>query len=85
MPGIGPVSARRILSARRWRSLDEDALKKLGVVLKRARYFITCSGRVTSALRVRPEGILQALTALEAPAIAPRYEQLSLFSPGKEA
>ena len=42
-------------------------------------------GRVTSALRVRPEGILQALTALEAPAIAPRYEQLSLFSPGKEA
>ena len=85
VPGIGPVSARRILSARRWRSLDEDALKKLGVVLKRARYFITCSGRVTSALRVRPEGILQALTALEAPAIAPRYEQLSLFSPGKEA
>lgn len=36
VPGIGVVSARRILSARRWRSLDYDALKKLGVVLKRA-------------------------------------------------
>lgn len=73
------VSARRILSARRWRSLDYDALKKLGVVLKRAQYFITCSGKMTPGLRVRPEGVLRALTALEAPALAPQYEQLSLF------
>lgn len=79
VPGIGVVSARRILSARRWHSLDYDALKKLGVVLKRAQYFITCSGKMTPGLRVRPEGVLRALTALEAPALAPQYEQLSLF------
>ncbi len=52
--GIRVVSARRILSARRWRSLDHTALGKLGVVLKRAQYFITCSGKMTPALRVTP-------------------------------
>ena len=79
VPGIGPVGARKILSARRWRSLDETALKKLGIVMKRAQYFITCAGRMTPALRARPESVLRALSALEAPAIAPQYEQLSLF------
>lgn len=79
VPGVGPVGARRILSARRWRSLDHDSLKKLGIVMKRAQYFITCGGRMTPALRVRPEGVMRALTALEAPAITPQYEQLSLF------
>lgn len=78
VPGIGVVSARRILAARQWRSLDLDALKKLGVVLKRAQYFITCGGRMTPGLRVRPEGVRRALTALEAPALAPQYEQLSI-------
>lgn len=84
VPGIGVTSARRILAARRWRQLDQDALKKLGVVLKRAQYFITCGGRMSPALRVRPEGVRRALTALEAPALAPHYPQLSLFSDGKE-
>ncbi len=79
VPGIGVVGARKILSARRWRSLDEDALKRLGIVMKRAQYFLTCSGRMTPALRSKPENVLRALTALEAPAIAPQYEQLSLF------
>ena len=79
VPGVGVVSARRILAARRWRALDEAALGKLGVVMKRAQYFLTCSGRMTPGLRVRPEGMRRALTALEAPALAPQYEQLSLF------
>ena len=80
VPGIGPLGARKILSARRWRSLDEESLRKLGIVMKRAQYFVTCSGRMTPALRIRPSGILQALTALEHPTLAPQYEQLSLFS-----
>ena len=80
VPGIGVIGARKILSARRWRSLDEDSLKKLGIVMKRAQYFLTCSGRMTPALRTRPEAILRTLTALEAPAIQPQYEQLSLFA-----
>ena len=45
VPGIGTVSARRIIQARKFQKLDFDDLRKLGVVLKRAVYFIVCSGR----------------------------------------
>ncbi len=45
IPGIGPKSAGRIVNARRYGRLDYDSLKKMGVVLKRAHYFITCNGR----------------------------------------
>ncbi len=46
VPGIGPVSARRILRARRSATLDAAALKALGVVLKRARFFLLCDGKL---------------------------------------
>lgn len=45
IPGIGPKSASRITHARRYGRLDFESLKKMGVVLKRAHYFITCGGR----------------------------------------
>jgi len=45
VPGIGPKSASRITHARRYGRLDFSSLKKMGVVLKRAHYFITCGGR----------------------------------------
>lgn len=45
IPGVGNVSARKILSTRRFGPLTFDDLKALGVVLKRARYFITCGGK----------------------------------------
>ncbi|QQO11103.1 putative DNA modification/repair radical SAM protein [Breznakiella homolactica] len=44
VPGIGATSARRIIEVRRSRSLSFDSLRRIGVVLKRARYFITVSG-----------------------------------------
>ncbi|MGN0984750.1 MAG: helix-hairpin-helix domain-containing protein, partial [Gemmiger sp.] len=44
VPGIGPKSARRILQARRMQTLGLTELKRIGVVLKRAQYFITCNG-----------------------------------------
>ncbi|MDR1929942.1 MAG: putative DNA modification/repair radical SAM protein [Treponema sp.] len=44
VPGLGAVSARRILGARRQRPLNFEGLRRLGVVLKRARYFITLGG-----------------------------------------
>lgn len=40
VPGIGPTSARRIVKARRHSKLGMSELKRIGVVLKRARYFI---------------------------------------------
>lgn len=46
VPGIGVKSANRIVKARRHSRLDFSDLKKIGVVLKRATYFITCSGRM---------------------------------------
>ena len=80
VPGIGVTSAKRILTARRAGPLSFSGLKKLGVVLKRAQYFITCSGRMLEGLRVREEGILSHLAALERPALAQvQPEQLSLF------
>lgn len=45
VPGIGVVTARRIISSRRFGRLSYEDLKKLGVVLKRARYFILCNGK----------------------------------------
>ena len=43
VPGIGYKSASRIVKARRMGMLDFEDLKKMGVVLKRALYFITCT------------------------------------------
>ena len=45
IPGIGPKSASRITHARRYGRLNFESLKKMGVVLKRAHYFITCGGK----------------------------------------
>lgn len=45
VPGIGVTSAKRIIRARRMFNLNFDNLKEFGVVLKRAIYFITCSGK----------------------------------------
>jgi putative DNA modification/repair radical SAM protein len=44
VPGIGAKTARRIIESRRSRSLDFDNLRRIGAVLKRARYFITVNG-----------------------------------------
>ncbi len=83
VPGVGVVSARRILTARRCGSLTFEGLKKLGVVLKRAQYFLTCSGKMLEGLRVSSDGVLRHLVAQERPLLvqgAP--EQLSLFEAG---
>ncbi|RKI64754.1 putative DNA modification/repair radical SAM protein [bacterium 1xD42-67] len=80
VPGLGVRSARRILTARRAGPLTFEGLKRLGVVLKRAQYFLTCSGRMMQGLKVSEDGLLRHLVSLEAPALAqPVPEQLSLF------
>ncbi len=80
VPGIGVRSAQRILTARRCGALDFAGLKKLGVVLKRAQYFLTCSGRMMEGLRVSQDGVLRHLVAQERPMLAREApEQLTLF------
>ena len=82
VPGVGVVSARRILVARRAGSLHADDLKKLGVVMKRAQYFLTCSGRLATPLRLSYAGVLANLLAVERAALPMEAgEQLSLFAP----
>lgn len=86
VPGIGVKSAMRIRSARRHASLDFEALKKLGVVLKRARYFIVCNGKSASPLPTdNPAVIAGAISerGFSQRDIAPP-QQMSLFAPSKE-
>ena len=77
VPGIGPKSALRILSARRQAQLDLEGLRRIGVVLKRAQYFICCKGYGGSRNPKR-ETVVRAL--LDPMAFNAGCEQLSLFS-----
>lgn len=80
VPGIGTVSVKRILCARRARQLEHEDLRKLGVVMKRAQYFITCKGKLLDGLKLRQDSILRNLIAAERAALpAAEGEQLSLF------
>ena len=80
VPGIGPTSAKRIVSARRTAHLRFEDLKKLGVVVKRAQYFLLCDGRAAPGLRFSPATIVQQLEALERGLLpSGEMQQLSLF------
>ena len=57
VPGIGTKSAMRIVAARKQAALRFEDLKKMGVVLKRALYFITCSGRMMYPIRMSEDSI----------------------------
>lgn len=61
VPGIGCRSAQRIVKARRLGTLDYQHLKKMGVVLKRAVYFITCGGKQMYPVKLREDYILRNL------------------------
>ena len=83
VPGIGYKSAERIVKARRRNRLGFDDLKKIGVVLKRALYFITCSGKMMYRTKLEEDYICENL--LRDKSQIPRdireggYQQLSFF------
>ena len=83
VPGIGYKSAARIVKARRLGVLQFEDLKKMGVVLKRALYFITCAGRMMYPVRIEEDYITRNLlnTKEKIPegAYGMTYRQLSLF------
>ncbi len=82
IPGVGFRSARKIISARRLGPLTFEDLKKMGIVLKRAVYFITCSGRYYGDVHFREDTLYTALSPKvnlnENPDSS--TEQLSFFS-----
>ena len=65
VPGIGPKSASRIVQARKCGALTFENLKKIGVVLKRAQYFITCGGRMLGKPYLDENYVTQSLVAGE--------------------
>lgn len=86
VPGIGVTCAKRIIITRRAVRLTFEGLKKLGVVLKRAQYFITCSGKAIDGLNISQDVVLQALLSKKELNMyknnfpgAPRAQQLSFF------
>ena len=84
VPGMGVKSARRIVEARRHAALDFPDLKRFGVVLKRAMYFITCSGRVMMPFRQDQDAIAASLAGEERRRAweigeGNAYRQMSLF------
>lgn len=83
VPGIGYKSAGRIVKARRWGCIGFEDLKKMGVVLKRAVYFITCSGKMMYPVRIDEDTITRNLLntkeRLPEGADGMTFRQLSLF------
>lgn len=88
IPGVGVKSAGRIVAARRFGNLTFEDLKKIGVVLKRALYFITCNGKMMYPTRLEENYIVQNLTyqnrmgrgeKLPFLADGTSYRQMSLF------
>ena len=82
VPGIGVKSARRIVQVRRVSALNYDTLKKLGVVLRRAQFFIVCGGKRREGLRFKENEIARYLLPDAMPPVENR--QLSLFDPRPE-
>jgi len=82
VPGIGVLSARRIVAARRFSLITPEGLKKIGVVLKRAKYFITCQGRLFEKSDQTPALIRQRLLPGESSQTAVSSLPKQLVLPG---
>lgn len=83
VPGLGVNSAKRIVAARRHGSLSFEDLKKIGVVLKRAVFFITCNGKMMYQTKMEEDYIVRNLTyareKLPFSIDGVTYRQMSLF------
>lgn len=83
VPGLGYKSAMRIVKARRLGPLDFPDLKKMGVVLKRAMYFLTCNGRMLYPVKMEEDyitrNLLNTKERLPQGVAGMTYRQLSLF------
>lgn len=85
IPGVGVNSAKRIIKARRLAPLTFSDLKKIGVVLKRALYFITCNGKMMFPTKIDEDYIARNLLNVSErlpegiTASGNTYKQMSLF------
>lgn len=86
VPGIGPTGVKKIMSARRYGSVNFEMLKRMRITLKRAQYFITCNGKMLYRIPVEERFIKNQIVADERIEIAQikgesvQYSQMNLFS-----
>ena len=81
VPGIGPKSARKIISSRKYYNLGFNDLKKMGISLKRAKYFVLCNGKYFASTNIFKKKIIESNLILEDRVITPTSNiQLSLFN-----
>jgi len=88
VPGLGVRSAKRIVMARRTGRLSYGDLKKFGVVLKRAVFFLTCCGKMMIPVRMEENYITSQLMGEERKKVwdmgnENSFRQLSLFEDWK--
>ena len=75
VPGIGITGAKRILQARRLHTLTHELLRRIGVSLKRARYFITCNGRYTGGRLLDSPALRPAVSDVASQTRLPGWEE----------
>ncbi len=81
VPGIGVTSAKRIINSRKYFKITFNDLKKMGVVLKRAKYFITCNRRYCMDLSLFKKSFIESNLVLENTALkVSNFNQMSLFN-----
>ena len=80
IPGIGVKSAKRIITSRKAFSIGFQDLKKMGIVLKRAQYFITCNHKYFMSQNLFTKEFIESNLVLETkPKSLPNHLQLELF------
>jgi predicted DNA-binding helix-hairpin-helix protein len=82
VPGIGVKSAKMIIASRRFARLKTDDLKKMGIVLKKAQYFITCHELSAQTVSdTSPEYVRRILTEKKTGKNKDNQQQLTLLFP----
>lgn len=80
IPGIGVKSAKRIINSRKKFTIHLEDLKRMGVVLKRAKYFILCNGKYITNKEYFNKNFIEKNVVLEENRLLPsNTEQLRLF------
>ena len=82
VPGLGMISAQRIIATRRVAAIREEDLKKIGLVMKRAKHFISINGRFLGDRTMSHGQLAAAMYKAEAPAsrkVLQNSRQLRLF------
>jgi putative DNA modification/repair radical SAM protein len=79
VPGIGLLSAQKIVNARMFGKLNWDQLKKIGVAINRAKYFITCNSNEFERRDLTGSNIKQFILATSQSKYLKNTQQLNLF------